>query len=181
MQHVYVVGVSGSGKTTLAKQLAKRFGSRHIELDAIHWQANWTALNRDVFRQTVEVALQGNAWVVDGNYQGVQDIVLARADTVVWLDYPLWRILWQLTSRVFDNALSRKELWNGNRETLKSVLLSKDSLFAWAIKTHPTLRKHYEALMADSGHKHVQFIRLRSPKELKAWLESISKSSQNPI
>jgi adenylate kinase family enzyme len=177
MERISVVGVSGSGKTTLAKQLAKRFHSRHIELDEIHWQANWTALERDAFRQQVEAALQGNAWVVDGNYQVVQDIVLSKADTIVWLDYPLWRILWQLTLRTSGRVFGKQELWNGNRETLKGVLFSKDSLFAWAIKTHPTLQKRYEALMADSGYRHIHFIRLRSPKELKAWLESISKAS----
>jgi adenylate kinase family enzyme len=41
---IQVVGTSGSGKTTLAKDLAKRLGIQHLELDSLHHQAGWTPL-----------------------------------------------------------------------------------------------------------------------------------------
>jgi shikimate kinase len=39
-KHVVVVGVTSSGKSTLAEKLAKRFGYKFIELDALHWEPN---------------------------------------------------------------------------------------------------------------------------------------------
>ena len=39
MQRINVVGTSGSGKTTVSRALAGRLGIRHIELDALSWDA----------------------------------------------------------------------------------------------------------------------------------------------
>ena len=43
---VYIVGLAGSGKTSLARHLAQRYGLRHIEIDALHWQPNWQKRQR---------------------------------------------------------------------------------------------------------------------------------------
>ena len=86
-RRIAVVGTSGSGKTTLAHRLAERLGIPHVELDALHWGPNWTPVAADLFRERVAQALSGEAWVVDGNYSRVRDIIWTRADTLVWLDY----------------------------------------------------------------------------------------------
>ena len=59
----------------------------HIELDALHWGPNWKEAPTDVFRERVRLALQGDAWVIDGNYGKVRDIIWSRAEAIVWLDY----------------------------------------------------------------------------------------------
>ena len=85
-----VVGGSGSGKTTVARCLAERNDVHYIELDALLRGPNWTACPHDEFRTRVEDAISGDAWVADGNYTGqLGDIVLERAELVVWLDLPL--------------------------------------------------------------------------------------------
>ena len=83
-------GRSGSGKTTVARRLAEQHGLRHVELDALLWGPNWTRAQRDEFRARVEDAISRRCWVADGNYTGkLGDLVLERADLVVWLDLPL--------------------------------------------------------------------------------------------
>ena len=59
-QRIVVVGTSGSGKTTLAKRIAQRGQLQHVELDALHWEPNWTTATEPVFRQRVTEALQGD-------------------------------------------------------------------------------------------------------------------------
>jgi len=84
-QRVAVIGTTGSGKTTLARHIAKRRGIPHIELDALHWEANWTETPLTVFRARVSEAVAPPAWITDGNYSKVRDIVWGRADTIIWL------------------------------------------------------------------------------------------------
>ena len=61
----------------------------------------------DVFRARVAAAIARPTWVADGNYSKVRDLVWARADTVVWLDYPLPVVVARLVRR----TLTR--MWRG--------------------------------------------------------------------
>jgi adenylate kinase family enzyme len=170
---IVVVGVTGSGKTTTAARLARVLVIPHVELDALHWQPNWVEMEREAFRELVTRALAGPAWVTDGNYRKARDIIWARANTLVWLDYPLPVILWQLTWRTLKRVVTREELWNGNRETFREQFLSKESLFLWAIQTYPRLRKTYPQFLASPEYAHLQVIRLSSRRETARWLEQL--------
>jgi adenylate kinase family enzyme len=108
--------------------------------------------------------------VVDGNYHAVRDIVWQRGDTIIWLDYPLPLILWRLFKRGIWRASTGTELWNGNRETFRSLFLSRDSLFIWALKTYRRRRREYPELFARPEHAHLQVVRFRSPREARHWL-----------
>ena len=169
-----MVGTSGSGKTALARRLAERLGYPHVELDALHWNANWTATPPEEFRLRVAQAVDGEAWVVDGNYSAVRDIVWDRADAIVWLDYPLPIILWRLLRRTVYRMMTRQELWAGNRESLRTAIFSRDSLFLWALQTYRKLRLTYAAVSSDPAHAHLTVVRLRSPRACAAWLSRYS-------
>src|ERR1700682_388109 len=98
-QSIVVVGTTGSGKTTCASLLAQKLAIPHVELDALFWDANWTSAPAPEFRARVTQALQGECWIVDGNYSKVRDLIWQRATTVVWLDYSLWTIMIRLLRR----------------------------------------------------------------------------------
>lgn len=123
--------------------------------------------------------LRADAWVTDGNYSAVQDIVLARADTLIWLDYALTTIFKQLTPRTLHRVFLRQELWIGNRERFSTQFLSRDSLYMWALRTHKAKRERYTALMNDPAYTHLEFVRLCSPRDLKTWLE-LNSNMPNP-
>lgn len=180
MRRIAVVGTTGSGKTTLARWLSERLGIPHIELDAINWGPNWTEIPVQTFRERVAQVLSGEAWVVDGNYSKVRDVVWRRLDTIVWLDYSLPRILWQLARRTFRRTLTREELWSGNRERLRTALFSRDSLLLWALQTYRKRRRAYPALFKKPEYAHLTIVRLRSPRAAQAWLSSLPRARQNP-
>jgi adenylate kinase family enzyme len=172
-RRIVVVGTSASGKTTLARRLARKLHILHVGLDGLHWEPNWTEAPDEVFRERTLKALQGEGWSVDGNYSQVRDIVWSRADTVVWLDYPLQAILWRLTLRTFRRIFRREELWGGNRESLRTAFFSKDSLYVWVLTTYKRRRREYPQLFAMPEHAHLRIVRLTSPKAADAWLARV--------
>ena len=173
-RRIHVVGTTGSGKTTLAQRLAQLLRISHIELDALHWGPNWALPMVEEFRERVAEALSGDRWVVDGNYGKVRDIVWARADTVVWLDYALPVIMGRLLWRTIRRGVTREELWSGNRERLWNHFFSRDSLLLWALQTYPRRRREYPMLLAKPEYAHLAVVRLRSPRATKDWLSGIN-------
>jgi adenylate kinase family enzyme len=165
-----VVGNSGSGKTTLAAELGRRLAAPHLELDSVFHQPGWEPLPVAEFRARVAEFVAGDRWVVDGNYSSVQDLVWQRADTVVWLDPPRHRVMRQIIGRTLRRALTRAELWNGNREEWSSIFRAdpSKSIIVWAWKGHRVVRERYCSAQADPANAHLTFIRLRSANDVAA-------------
>jgi adenylate kinase family enzyme len=176
-RRLVVVGTTGAGKTTLARRLASQLVVPYVELDALHWDANWTPAPPDLFRARAEAATAGDGWVVDGNYGAVRPIVWPRADTIIWLDYPLVVNLWRLLWRSLRRGLARQELWNGNRERLREQFLSRESLFLWAVKTHGRRRREIPVLLARPEHAHLAVVRLGSPCATHRWLARVTETA----
>ncbi|MBW4498966.1 MAG: AAA family ATPase [Scytonema hyalinum WJT4-NPBG1] len=174
MQRISVVGTTGSGKTTLARQIAQRLTIPHVELDRLHWEPNWIEVADHVMRERVTQALASNTWVVDGNYSLVRDIVWGKADTVVWLDYPLWVVMKQLVWRTFHRVVTQQEVCNGNRESWKKTF-SRDSIILWALQTYHRRRKEYPVLLKKPEYTHLQVVHLRSPQATRDWLLNLKK------
>lgn len=99
MQRVLIVGCSGSGKSTLAKRLAALTGLPLVHLDAWYWRPGWRAPEAGAWRETVEALASRPAWIMDGNYSGTLALRLARADTLIHLDYPTATCLWRVLRR----------------------------------------------------------------------------------
>jgi len=173
MQRINVVGTSSSGKTTFARELARRLDLPYLELDALHWEPGWAEASPEVMRGRVAAAIEPGAWVVDGNYSVVRDLVWDRADAVVWLDFPLRTILWRYLRRTYRRVRTGEELWagTGNRERLSMHLLRRDGLLWWILGTYRRRRRDYPRLLA--AHPSIEAIRLRSPREAARWLERI--------
>ncbi len=174
---IAVVGVTGAGKTTTSTRLAEILHLPHIELDALHWQPNWTAMETEAFRQVITRRLAQDAWVVDGNYRKARDLIWARATTLIWLDYSLPVILWQLTRRSLLRIISQEELWNGNRENFRGLFLSRESLYLWAFQSYRRFHETYPQLLSSAENAHLQVIRFRSRRDSQAWLAQLAQQT----
>jgi adenylate kinase family enzyme len=175
---VNVRGTSGSGKTTTSRRLAELLGVPHIELDALHHGPNWAEPTPDEFRTRVEAAIGQSplGWVIDGSYASkIGDLVLQRADTLVWLDLPLRVCLRRLWRRTWGRIMRREELWNGNRESIYAAFLMKDSLFAWTIKQHGPGRRRLAERIARNPHLNV--VQLRSATEIDSFLGDAARAA----
>lgn len=174
-RRVVVLGVTGSGKTTAAAAITRLIDAKHIELDGLYHGPNWTPPDPAVFRERVQAAIDGDdRWVTDGGYASlVWDVTWVCADTIVWLDYPVWLSIVRLFRRTMRRVATREELWNGNRESLRDHFASKDSLFLWAFKSHKKYQESYPAYFARPELAHVRVLRFKSPRALDAWLHEL--------
>jgi adenylate kinase family enzyme len=170
MRRVLIVGTSGAGKTTLARRLAARLNAPPVDLDELFWEPGWKTASDEVFRARLEEALLAQSWVVSGNYSRVQrDLLLPRADAVIWLDYPFVLVLWRIISRTARRCAKGETCCNGNREEWRRAF-SRDSVILWAIRTYSERKRAYTALFCSVEHAHLQRVRLKSPREAEQWL-----------
>ena len=163
-----IASASGSGKTTLARELALHLGVPFVELDALVHGPNWTETPDDELRRLLEPVLAGDGWVIDGGYWGkIDDLVLAQADVVVWIDLPLRVWLPRLVRRTVRRLRGQEEIWNGNRETLRGALWGRDALIPYAFRAHYRHRRHYPVRLAPYS-----VVRLRTQSELDRFLSA---------
>lgn len=170
-----ITGSSSAGKTTLGGRLSERLGVPFFELDALHWEPDWTPAADDVFRTRVEDALAGagDGWVIDGNYEGkLGDSLWRQADTVVFLDLPLWVIVTRIVRRTVTRSVRKVELYSGNRERLR-YLVTKDSLIWFTLRNYKRKRERWAARIGDPDYSHLELIRLTRGRAATAWLETI--------
>jgi len=179
-QRIRVVGNSGSGKTTFAKRVATALGLPHRELDAVFWAENWvTRSNVDAYAildsWLADCGVDG--WVLDGNWNNRLGDRLNSApgggpDTIIWLDYPRWLVMLRIIRRTLLRVLTRKELWNGNRERISNIFSGNPdrNIVLWSWTQHKKYRAQYDRLSA----RDPRIVRLRSPKQAKQWLKSVA-------
>lgn len=179
MQRIIVTGSTGAGKSTLAGKLARRLGAPYVELDALYWGPGWTAASPELFRTHVDAALPPDSgWIVDGHYRAVWDLIWTRADTLVWLDYPLPLVFWRLFLRSIRRGVRHEHLFNGNYEELWTHFFTRKSLFLWLLESHGRRSREYHEALALPEYAHLTLHRFRWPRQTQAWLDGVRESAR---
>ena len=171
---INVIGTSGSGKSTFCKQLAQQFSIPHIEMDALFWKPNWEKTSYDEFIKEIEIALEQDSWILDGDYTKTIPIKWKTVDIVIWIDYSFSRTLYQTIKRSIARLITKKELWPGteNIETLTKIF-SKDSIILWTITHYQKNRRKYKEAFLDPKYSHIEFIRIKKPKDMEKLIFSL--------
>jgi adenylate kinase family enzyme len=106
MKRVVILGRGASGKSTLARRLGELTGIPVIELDKVFWQAGLLATPRDEWVKLQEKLVATDRWIMDGDlgpYDAVE-IRLRAADTIILLDFSLFRCTWRAARRSRERA-----------------------------------------------------------------------------
>jgi adenylate kinase family enzyme len=176
MRRIVVLGTSGSGKSTFAQRVGERLKLQHVEIDALHWGPNWSGAPTAVLRQRVASVTNGENWIIDGNYSAVRDAIWPRADTLIWLDYPMTIVFSRVVRRTFRRWWTDEVLWGGNRERLWEQFLSRHSLFLWVVQTWRIHRRDYPRLLREQAEAGKRIVRLRRPQEAEWWIANLQSS-----
>lgn len=161
MRRVLVIGPCGSGKSTLARELAPRMGLPLVHMDQLGWQAGWVETEKAELNARLAAVVAQDAWLIEGNYGSTLAPRLARADTVIYLDFPIRLCLWRLAKRIVSHrGRSRPDMPEGCPERF-------DAAFFWYVmnwNSGPRVRTE-ATLEGYTGN----LIRLRTPDELAQW------------
>lgn len=99
MQRVMIVGQPGSGKSTLARLMGAQTALPVVHIDHIHWQPGWVERTRAEKTRMCLAVEAGEVWIFEGGHSATWENRLARADTLIWLDVPVWRrmmrVMWR--------------------------------------------------------------------------------------
>lgn len=167
MRRVMIIGQPGSGKSTLARTLG---GITHLpvfHIDHIHWKPGWVERagpEKDALCAEVHAR---ETWIFEGGRSVTWPDRLARADTLIWLDFPLvpriWRVLWR-TVRYWGR--SRPDLPEGCPEHLSWTFLR----WIWETRhrSREAMRSLYENAPPDKSKHH-----LRNSADVRRFLEGL--------
>lgn len=166
-QRWWFVGCSGSGKSTWAARIAEKCKLDHYELDATFHQPGWTSLSSDEMRHRTKQYAAGDAWVIDGNYSSTRSVLATRPTVVISMNLPRRRVMAQIVRRSARRVIRREELWNGNRESWKSLLSwnPEYSVMRWAYTQWATYQERSEWFATYFAGTSTRFITVYSHDE----------------
>lgn len=168
MQRVLVIGNCGSGKSTASLLLARRLDLPLIHLDREFWRPGWVEPSTSEWDMRTRELVQGERWLIDGNYSNSLEQRLARADTVVWLDFPRLFCLGQVLRRVrLFHGKTRADCGEGCPERFDLAFLK----WVWDYPSRSRsrtleLKKQYPGLDWQVFH---------TRRELYQWIEGIEE------
>lgn len=163
MQRVLVIGPCGAGKSTLSGELGRRLKLPVFHMDQLNWKPGWIESSKDEITAKLRAIVTNDRWLIDGTYGGTLGPRLHRADTVVYLDFPIGLCVHRLLKRIWTyRGRSRPDMTEGCPERFDLAFLFY--LIRW--NSGPRIRT--EARL--KGHEN-KIIRLRNPDELQRWMD----------
>lgn len=166
MEKVAVFGNAGGGKSTLSKQLSEIAGLPLYILDKLQYQPRGVAVPHEDYLRSHQIILEQDRWIIDGF--GSIDTLWERlnaADTLVFVDLPLYVHSWWVTKRFLTSAIQPPEGYPENSPIIKSALRSYRVLWL----CHQRLTPKYREFI-DQARSMKQVYHLRSPKQIEQFL-----------
>ena len=97
---IIVVGCPGSGKSTFSKKLHEVTQLPLIHLDNIMWKKDRSHISREEFDKKLDEILQGDQWIIDGDYSRTYEVRFKVCDTVIFLDFSFEECMSGIKERV---------------------------------------------------------------------------------
>ncbi|MBD1878417.1 adenylate kinase [Coleofasciculus sp. FACHB-64] len=158
MKKVAVFGNAGGGKSTLSKRLSEITGLPLHVLDKIQYQAGGTPVPHEVYKHAHQQILVTDRWIIDGF--GCKETVWLRldeADTLVFVDLPIYVHFWWVTKRMIAGFFKPPEGWPEKSPILKSSLNSYRVLWLCYKYLTPKYRGYIEQAQNTKRVYHIRY------------------------
>lgn len=121
---ICILGPSNSGKSTLAVAIGRKRGLPVVHLDQLFHlpDTDWVPRPRQEFVALHDEAIQGESWVMEGNYSVCMPQRFERATGVILLEVSTALSLWRYIRRCLFQS-ERKGGLAGGRDSVKWEML----------------------------------------------------------
>ena len=102
MTRIAIIGNAGGGKSTVSRQLRDLLGLPLYPIDRLQWRPGWQAIPKAEFAEAHAKLIVEPRWIIDGwgDFDAIEER-FHQADTIILVDYPLWRHYWWAIKRQF--------------------------------------------------------------------------------
>lgn len=101
MKRIIVIGCPGAGKSTFSRKLAEKLSIPLHPLDLIWFSGNGKEhISRGQFDSRLEKLMEGERWIIDGNYSRTMEWRMSCCDTVFFFDLPTEECLKGMKARI---------------------------------------------------------------------------------
>lgn len=157
-----VAGVSGSGKSSLCRRLSRKLDLTYVELDSLFHGPNWSVL--PTFELEVDRFIAQNRWVTEWQYDVVRERLIARAQLLIWLDYPLHVVMRRVVLRTLIRGFAHQPLWNGNVEPpFWTIFNNPEHIVRWAWRTRSSYPPRIREILLERPQ--LPILRLTRPSQ----------------
>lgn len=152
--------------------LGQALGFPILHADRLFWQPGWIDPDTDAYREEIDGLTSSGEWIFDGNPGRVFDIVLPRADTVIWLEQPPWKSLIRAYGRMFRYlGRVRPDMAEGCREKLNL------RLWRYAAQYRIVQRPRIEKWLVDYANS-ARLLRLEGDTGVADFLSELPKRTR---
>lgn len=159
---IAVVGVSASGKSIFARRLAAKIHLPLIHTDTIMWRPGWEYVGDAETVKKLQEESTSDQWIIEGFIEKAAfNVVLGRADTIVYLDYSRHIPAFRYIKRWIKHRNDPRPELEGCPEKFSFEFLKR----VWDRKEVYRLNKFLQT-MPDPE----KVMRLKSPREAESFL-----------
>jgi adenylate kinase family enzyme len=176
MKRVAVFGNAGGGKSKLARDLTELTGIPLYVVDMMQFRPGGVEVPEGEFLEAHADLLRRDEWIIDG-YGGVALAWerFAAADTLVYVDLPLFTHLRWVTKRLINGLFADPPGWPKCSPLWRSSFQSYRVL--WPCHRHLTpLYRQLVTEAAESKRVH----HLKSPAQIRSFVETVRTERLNP-
>jgi lipopolysaccharide biosynthesis glycosyltransferase/adenylate kinase family enzyme len=180
MRRIVLIGASCSGKTTLGGSIAKRLGLPFTEFDAIAWRPKWSSPSDEELLAMVKSRTASDGWVIEGLFPEHEDLVWSKADTIIWLNYPMSLVFFRALWRTAKRCITRERLGEHNVETWRRTFFSSNSQLLWVIECWRKFRRDVPRMFRQPKYQHLRTFTFSHPRQTEAWLAKLKTEVISP-
>ena len=166
-RRICIVGPSCAGKSTFSEKLGNKMKYPVLHLDQIAHipGTNWIKRPRAETQKVHDTFIEGQEWIIDGQYKYMMPKRLECADTLVLIKANRFVCLWRYFKRCLIKSSRIGQLENASNEF-------NFNMIPWILYHQPRYCKEQMQIIAE--YPHLKIVVLRSFKDMDNFLENIS-------